>query len=346
MGPRAATPAAARRRRRDAWLALLPRGAEPGAGRGDGRATRASSSWGKRWPATTAPTRSRKGLLDKFGSARVVDAPISELGFGGLGVGAAMGGLRPVIEMMTWNFAILAMDQIVNSAAKLRHMSGGQLRCPIVFRGPNGAGGRLSLAAQPGARGELRPLPRPQGDRPGHAGRRQGAAQGRHPRRQPGHLHRRRAALRRPGARCPTASTSSPSARPTSSAQGSDVTLVTWSRMLTAVALPAAEVLAQQGVRRRGARPAHHAAARRGGHRRLGEEDQPRGGAWKRAGATPASARTWPTSSSASASTISTPRCSRVHGPRREHGLRREPRAAILPSVARVVAAVNQVLYR
>src|SRR5262244_1988588 len=85
-----------------------------------------------------------QGLLDKFGSARVVDAPISELGFAGLGVGAAMVWLRPVIEMMTWNFAILAMDQIVNSAAKLRHMAGGQLRCPIVFRGPNGAGGRLS----------------------------------------------------------------------------------------------------------------------------------------------------------------------------------------------------------
>ncbi|PTL77407.1 pyruvate dehydrogenase complex E1 component subunit beta [Vitiosangium sp. GDMCC 1.1324] len=85
-----------------------------------------------------------QGLLDKFGSARIVDAPISELGFTGLGVGAAMVGLRPVVEMMTWNFAILAMDQIVNNAAKLRHMSGGQLRCPIVFRGPGGAGGRLS----------------------------------------------------------------------------------------------------------------------------------------------------------------------------------------------------------
>jgi pyruvate dehydrogenase E1 component beta subunit len=85
-----------------------------------------------------------QGLLAKFGSARVVDTPISELGFGGLGVGAAMVGLRPVIEMMTWNFAILAMDQIVNNAAKLRQMSGGQLRCPIVFRGPNGAGGRLA----------------------------------------------------------------------------------------------------------------------------------------------------------------------------------------------------------
>lgn len=85
-----------------------------------------------------------QGLLDRFGSARIVDAPISELGFAGLGVGAAMVGLRPVIEVMTWNFAILAMDQIVNNAAKLRHMSGGQLRCPIVFRGPGGAGGRLS----------------------------------------------------------------------------------------------------------------------------------------------------------------------------------------------------------
>lgn len=85
-----------------------------------------------------------QGLLDKFGSARVVDTPISELGFAGLGTGAAMVGLRPVIEMMTWNFGILAMDQIVNHAAKLRHMSGGQLRCPIVFRGPTGIGGRLS----------------------------------------------------------------------------------------------------------------------------------------------------------------------------------------------------------
>ncbi|XXF75816.1 pyruvate dehydrogenase complex E1 component subunit beta [Myxococcaceae bacterium GXIMD 01537] len=85
-----------------------------------------------------------QGLLDRFGSARIIDAPISELGFAGMATGAAMVGLRPVVEMMTWNFAILAMDQIVNNAAKLRHMSGGQLRCPIVFRGPGGAGGRLS----------------------------------------------------------------------------------------------------------------------------------------------------------------------------------------------------------
>lgn len=84
------------------------------------------------------------GLLKEFGEKRVVDSPISELGFAGLGIGAAMLGLRPVVEMMTWNFAILAMDQIVNNAAKIRSMSGGQYSCPMVFRGPQGAGLQLS----------------------------------------------------------------------------------------------------------------------------------------------------------------------------------------------------------
>ena len=87
-----------------------------------------------------------RGLLEEFGAQRVVDTPIAELGFAGIGVGAAMGGLRPVIEFMTWNFAVLALDQIVNSAAKMLYMSGGQLRMPFVFRGPNGAA--LQLASQ------------------------------------------------------------------------------------------------------------------------------------------------------------------------------------------------------
>ena len=87
-----------------------------------------------------------RGLLEEFGPLRVVDTPIAELGFAGIGVGAAMAGLRPVIEFMTWNFAVLALDQVVNSAAKMLYMSGGQLRIPIVFRGPNGAA--LQLAAQ------------------------------------------------------------------------------------------------------------------------------------------------------------------------------------------------------
>jgi pyruvate dehydrogenase E1 component subunit beta len=87
-----------------------------------------------------------RGLLEEFGAKRVVDTPIAELGFAGVGVGAAMTGLRPVVEFMTWNFALLALDQIINSAAKLCYMSGGQIPIPIVFRGPNGAA--LQLAAQ------------------------------------------------------------------------------------------------------------------------------------------------------------------------------------------------------
>ncbi|HWH02835.1 MAG TPA: pyruvate dehydrogenase complex E1 component subunit beta [Gemmatimonadales bacterium] len=87
-----------------------------------------------------------RGLLEEFGPQRVVDTPIAELGFAGIGVGAAMTGLRPVVEFMTWNFAVLALDQIVNSAAKMNYMSGGQFPMPIVFRGPNGAA--LQLGAQ------------------------------------------------------------------------------------------------------------------------------------------------------------------------------------------------------
>jgi pyruvate dehydrogenase E1 component beta subunit len=85
-----------------------------------------------------------QGLLDEFGARRVVDTPISEHAIAGLGIGAAFGGLRPIVEFMTWNFAMQAMDQLINSAAKTRYMSGGQMRCPIVFRGPNGAAARVA----------------------------------------------------------------------------------------------------------------------------------------------------------------------------------------------------------
>ena len=94
-----------------------------------------------------------KGLLKKYGEKRVWDAPISEGGFAGLGIGAALTGLRPIIEMMTWNFGIQAFDQIINHAAKMRYMSGGQFKVPIVFRGPNGAahmlGAQHSQAVEP-----------------------------------------------------------------------------------------------------------------------------------------------------------------------------------------------------
>jgi pyruvate dehydrogenase E1 component beta subunit len=84
-----------------------------------------------------------QGLLEEFGARRVIDTPITEYGFAGLGTGAAMGGLRPVVEFMTFNFAMQAIDHIVNSAAKTNYMSGGQMRCPVVFRGPNGAASRV-----------------------------------------------------------------------------------------------------------------------------------------------------------------------------------------------------------
>src|SRR2546423_8469401 len=85
-----------------------------------------------------------KGLLEEFGGKRVIDSPITELGFGGLGVGAAMAGLRPIVEFMTFNFSILATDQIINSAAKMLYMSGGQFPIPIVFRGPGGSAYQVS----------------------------------------------------------------------------------------------------------------------------------------------------------------------------------------------------------
>jgi pyruvate dehydrogenase E1 component beta subunit len=84
-----------------------------------------------------------QGLLEEFGARRVIDTPITEYGFAGVGAGAAMGGLRPIIEFMTFNFALQAIDHIINSAAKTNYMSGGQMRCPIVFRGPNGAASRV-----------------------------------------------------------------------------------------------------------------------------------------------------------------------------------------------------------
>jgi pyruvate dehydrogenase E1 component beta subunit len=87
--------------------------------------------------------KASRGLLDKYGPKRIIDTPIAELGFAGVAVGSAMNGLRPIVEFMTWNFALLAIDQVVNEAAKMLSMSGGQLSCPMVFRGPSGSAGQL-----------------------------------------------------------------------------------------------------------------------------------------------------------------------------------------------------------
>jgi pyruvate dehydrogenase E1 component beta subunit len=188
-----------------------------------------------------------QGLYDTFGSTRVVDSPISELGFAGLGVGAAMTGLRPIVEMMTWNFAILAMDQIVNSAAKLRHMSGGQLRCPIVFRGPNGAGGRLSQQHSQALEANYVHFPGLKVLAPGTPADAKGLL---------------KAAIRDDNPVCffegellyntrgevPEGEHVVPIGKADVKREGTDVTIVTWSRMLVWHVLPAAEELAKQGI--------------------------------------------------------------------------------------------------
>lgn len=88
--------------------------------------------------------KASKGMLDEFGAKRVIDTPISELGFSGVAVGSTMTGNRPIVEFMTFNFSLVGIDQIINNAAKIRQMSGGQLKCPIVFRGPTGSAGQLA----------------------------------------------------------------------------------------------------------------------------------------------------------------------------------------------------------
>ena len=87
--------------------------------------------------------KASKGMLEEFGEKRIIDTPISEAGFSGIGVGSTMTGARPIIEYMTFNFALVGIDQIINNAAKIRQMSGGQFPCPIVFRGPTGSAGQL-----------------------------------------------------------------------------------------------------------------------------------------------------------------------------------------------------------
>ena len=137
-----------------------------------------------------------QGLLEEFGERRVIDTPITEQGFTGLGVGAAFNGLRPIVEFMTFNFAMQAIDQIVNSAAKTRYMSGGQMNCPIVFRGPNGAAARVAAQHSQCYASWYRPCAGPQGGGTLLGGRRQGPAQGGDPRPEPGHRAGERDPLR------------------------------------------------------------------------------------------------------------------------------------------------------
>ena len=137
-----------------------------------------------------------QNLLQEFGAKRVVDTPITEYGFAGLGTGAAMGGLRPIVEFMTFNFAMQAIDHIINSAAKTNYMSGGQMRCPIVFRGPNGAAARVAAQHSQNYGAWYAQRAGPDRDRALQRCRCEGPAQGRDPHRRSGRLPRERAALR------------------------------------------------------------------------------------------------------------------------------------------------------
>ncbi len=137
-----------------------------------------------------------QGLLDEFGARRVIDTPITEHGFAGLAVGAAFAGLRPIVEFMTFNFALQAIDQIVNSAAKTLYMSGGQMGSPIVFRGPNGAAARVAAQHSHDFAAMYAQHSRVEGGATVHRGRRQGLAEVGDPRPEPGDRARERDPLR------------------------------------------------------------------------------------------------------------------------------------------------------
>ena len=194
----------------------------------------------------------------------MIDTPITEHGFAGLGVGAAFDGLKPIVEFMTWNFAMQAMDQIINSAAKTRYMSGGQMSCPIVFRGPNGAAARVAAQhSQDYSRLVCHRCPGMKVIAPYFAADAKGLL---------------KAAIRDPNpvifleneivygrpSRCPSWTISCcPSARRASCSHGKDVTIVAYS-IAVGLALEAAEKLAERGHRCRNDRPAHPAPAGHG----------------------------------------------------------------------------------
>ena len=137
-----------------------------------------------------------QGLLQEFGARRVIDTPITEHGFAGIGVGAAMAGLKPIVEFMTFNFAMQAIDQIINSAAKTLYMSGGQMGCSIVFRGPNGAAARVAAQHSQDYSAWYSQVPGLKVIAPFSAADYKGLLEGRDPRSQPGDLPRKRNAVR------------------------------------------------------------------------------------------------------------------------------------------------------
>lgn len=186
------------------------------------------------------------GLFERFGSRRVIDTPISELGFVGAAVGMAMLGLRPVVEIMTWNFSLLAMDQIVQNAAKLRYFSGGQIDVPLVIRGPNGAGVQLSAQHSQSLEATYAHFPGLYVVAPATPADAKGllrtAIRGRDP-----VIFLENAALYGMKGEVPDSDVALPFGRADVARTGTDVTIVAYSRML-ALALAASQLLAEEGI--------------------------------------------------------------------------------------------------
>ena len=186
------------------------------------------------------------GLFERFGSRLVIDTPISELGFVGAAVGMAMLGLRPVVEVMTWNFSLLAMDQIVQNAAKLRYFSGGQINVPLVIRGPNGAGVQLSAQHSQSLEATYAHFPGLYVVAPATPADAKGllraAIRGRDP-----VIFLENAALYGMKGEVPDSDVALPFGRADVARTGTDVTIVAYSRMLT-LALAASRQLAEEGI--------------------------------------------------------------------------------------------------
>ena len=223
-----------------------------------------------------------KGMLEEFGPMRVLDTPITELGFTGLGVGAAMSGLRPIVEMMTFNFSMLALDQIVNSAAKMLYMSGGQFNIPMVVRGPGRRRPPTGRAALAIARIVVLPRAGAESGRPRDPGRRQGSAENFHSRQQPGDLYRVGSSLRnaRRGSRGRAPDSPGRGGHQAAGPRCDD------RRALQDGAGGAGRGggPGERGHRSGGGGPAHAAAPRHRNHREFGEEDQSRGDCGRRLG--------------------------------------------------------------
>ena len=277
------------------------------------------------------------GLLEEFGEERIRDTPLSESGFVGAGIGAALGGMRPIVEIMTVNFSLLALDQILNTAATVLHMSGGQFNVPLVIRMTTGGGRQLAAQHSHSLEGYYAHIPGLRVLAPATVADARGMLWTALQDPDPGDHLRARLALQRVGRARPTDAGAVDIDRAVVRRAGDDLTH-RHLRREPAACLQAAELLAAEGIERRGDRPAHAATARRrDGVRR---PSRARTGPWSstRAGAASACRRRSPRGSPRSASTTSTHRW-RASPPWRCRS--RTPRhleQAALPNVDRIVA--------